>query len=337
MAKRKRLGPAIVAGQGLSGASLGAVPAGLETKSASPPIARVAGDAAAEAAVRELSDEIARARAEGRLVQDIPLADVDAGHLARDRVSTDESELAALAASIAARGQQMPIEVVDKGVSNTPRYGLISGWRRLTVLRRLAEDAPGQSPTIRAVLRRPESAADAYLSMVEENELRVGLSYYERAQVAARATELGVFDSHHSALNGLFPTASKAKRSKIKSFIRVVDELGRSLRYPEAIPERLGLGLSKALEAGKGEYLRAALRLTKQDSATAEQARLAELLARVTRSKPAKKTSADAGGTEIRRTGQTITIRGAMVDDALLEDLRAWLGDRATGEGSGKG
>lgn len=331
MAKRKRLGPAIMAGERLPEGRLDSVPAELETKFAAPPIARVAGDAAAEAAVRELSDEIARARAEGRLVQDIPLEDIDAGHLARDRVSAEEGDLAALAASIAARGQQMPIEVVDKGVSNKPRYGLISGWRRLTALRRLAQDEPEDFPTIRAVLRRPESAADAYLSMVEENELRVGLSYYERAQVAARATELGVFDSHSSALIGLFPTASKAKRSKINSFIRVVEELGASLRFPEGIPERLGLQLSKGLEEGRGDVMRAALRLTNQDTPLAEQTRLKEIVAQVSGSPKAQKQKLTPGVTEVRRKGQVITIKGDKVDDALLNEISAWLRDRTAG------
>ncbi|MEM1232530.1 MAG: ParB N-terminal domain-containing protein [Pseudomonadota bacterium] len=330
MAKRKRLGPAIMAGQSLSDGASDSVPAELETKSATPPIARVAGDAAAEAAVRELSDEIARARSEGRLVQDIALADVDAGHMARDRVSADEGELSALMASIAARGQQMPIEVVDRGVSDTPRYGLISGWRRLTAVRRLAEDAPGRYPTIRAVLRRPESAAEAYLSMVEENELRVGLSYYERAQVVARATELGVFDSHASALNGLFPTASKAKRSKINTFIRVVEGLGRTLRFPEAIPERLGLRLAKALDAGAGPHISTSLKVTAPKSAAEEQARLERIVTRTLASKPARTRPKppQPGGISVSRQGDSITLSGANVDDAFMEELVAWLGQR---------
>jgi ParB family chromosome partitioning protein len=78
-----------------------------------------------------------------------------------------------------------------------------------------------------AVLRRPDTAAEAYVAMVEENEIRVGLSYYERARVAARAAEAGVFEDASAAIDVLFSTASKAKRSKIRSFVRDLRGAGR--------------------------------------------------------------------------------------------------------------
>jgi hypothetical protein len=40
---------------------------------------------------------------------------------------------------------------------------------------------------------------EAYLAMVEENEIRVGLSFYERARIVARAAEAGVFERHRGA------------------------------------------------------------------------------------------------------------------------------------------
>jgi ParB family chromosome partitioning protein len=42
-----------------------------------------------------------------------------------------------------------------------------------------------------ALIRRPETSADAYLAMVEENEIRAGISFYERARLAAEAAKLG--------------------------------------------------------------------------------------------------------------------------------------------------
>ena len=74
------------------------------------------------------------ARALGRMVVTVPLSDVVLDHLVRDRMALDEGEMEALKASLRARGQQTPVELTDLGGG---RYGLISGWRRLTALRRL--------------------------------------------------------------------------------------------------------------------------------------------------------------------------------------------------------
>jgi ParB family chromosome partitioning protein len=99
-----------------------------------------------------------------------------------------------------------------------------------------------------ALMRRPETSADAYLAMVEENEIRAGMSFYERARLAAEAAKLGIYPDPAAAIAALFTSASPAKRSKIGSFVRVHEALGDALRYPTAIPERLGLALAAALD-----------------------------------------------------------------------------------------
>jgi len=250
MAKRRRLDPVP--------SSLGLAERAPETKSmfSAPPIAQVAGEAAATSALREVAGELAAARAEGRMVQRLPLGLIDAAHLVRDRILSDAAEMEVLCASIRARGQQTPVEVVDLG---TGRYGLISGWRRLQALQKLgAEEGaesgvePGKFDTVLALLRRPETSADAYLAMVEENEIRVGLSYYERARIAARAAELGVHPSPQAAIRALFSAASRAKRSKIASFLVIHAALDGALAFASAIPERLGLSLSHMLQEYEG-------------------------------------------------------------------------------------
>lgn len=325
MAKRKRLGPAVITGQGGDAA----LTQTLETQT--PPIARVAGEAAAEAAVRELSDELANALAEGRMVQDIALDDIDEMHLSRDRIVAVASELEALIASIQARGQQMPIEVVDLGADQNPRYGLISGWRRLTALKALRQrtNAP-QFETVRAVLRQPQGAADAYLSMVEENELRVGLSYYERAQVAARASDFDVFDGSADAVQALFPTASKAKRSKINAFVRVFRVLDPVLKFPDTIPERLGLRIAKALDAGQGGLLYDGLREVPSDTPADEHARLEKLLGLKTGSKDTNRVAQASfpGDVSLTRSRGTLKLSGAGVDATLERELTDWLRER---------
>jgi ParB-like chromosome segregation protein Spo0J len=290
------------------------------------PIAHIAGDAAAMAALRELGQAMDSARAEGRLVQNLPLDAIEVDHLIRDRIAADAEEMAALKASLLARGQQQPIDVVDLG---TGRYGLISGWRRLSALRELfQETGEARFGSVLALLRRPEGASDAYLAMVEENEIRLGLSHYERARIAALAADQGVFASPQEALRALFAHASRAKRSKIGSFITLHRALGDALRFPAAIPERLGLALAQAIEADAafGPRLAADLLAHPAASAAEETARLARAL------KPAKTGSAQAeSAKEIRidkaltERGLRVTLTGSGVTEALVQRLAVWL------------
>ena len=136
---------------------------------------------------------------------------------------------------------------------------------------------------MQALVRRPETAADAYVAMVEENEIRLGLSQYERARVAARAADRGVFDDEEAALRALFATASRPKRSRIRAFVALYHGLDAHLRFPAAIPERLGLALVERLREGRGPAIAAAL--AKAAPATPE-AELA-LLDRLARRRPA--------------------------------------------------
>ena len=157
-------------------------------------------------------------------------------------------------------------------------YGLISGWRRLQALKALhAETGEPRFATVQALVRRPETAADAYVTMVEENEIRLGLSHYERARVAALATARGVFESEKAALLALFATASRPKRSRIRAFLEIYHALDGVLRFPAALPERLGLALVERLRAGAGPRIAAALAAAAPATAEAELALLARL------------------------------------------------------------
>ena len=68
--------------------------------------------------------------------------------------------------------------------------------------------------------------------MVEENEIRLGLSQYERARVAARAAARGVFADEEAALRALFATASRPKRSRIRAFLALYHGLDARLALP---------------------------------------------------------------------------------------------------------
>lgn len=214
------------------------------------PIASVAGDASATAALQELSQTLEAARAAGHMILQLELDQLDLDHLVRDRVSVDEADMQTLMQSLKTRGQQIPIEVMEV---STGRYGLISGWRRCqALLRLLNETGDARFGTVLALLRHPDDIPGAYQAMVEENEIRVGLSYFERARIVVKSTDQGVFETQKRALQTLFASASRAKRSKIGSFIPIVRHLEGALKFPGALGERLGLTLSKALEQQEG-------------------------------------------------------------------------------------
>ena len=281
MARRRLTPPAADAGAPVVWEGDGPVPRGVAPP-APPPIARVAAEAAAESALREVGAELASARAEGRLALRIPLTRIEAGWLMRDRLTPEDDDFAALLTSLRAHGQRVPVEVAEIGHdAEGPRYGLISGWRRLTALTRLqAETGEDRFTSALAVLRRPEGAAAAYLAMVEENEIRAGLSHYERARIVARAAEAGVYPGVRQALTGLFGAVSPARRSKIGAFVTLYRGLDGVLRFPAAIPERLGLSLARALEedASFARRLQGRLARAAPTSPEAEQAVLAEAL-----------------------------------------------------------
>ncbi|GAB1481163.1 hypothetical protein MASR2M74_37480 [Paracoccaceae bacterium] len=94
-----------------------------------------------------------------------------------------------------------------------------------------------------ALERRPAGAAEAYVAMIEENEIRQGLFYYERARIVARSVDLGVFSSETLALQWLFAAESRARRSNIGSFLTLYRHLNVGLRFVAAIRKRLGLAL----------------------------------------------------------------------------------------------
>lgn len=352
MAKRKRLTVPPMGGF--------AAPAAPEAKPAlgpglaPAPISRVTGEAAATAALREVAEELSSARSEGRLVLRIALDRIEEGWLVRDRLGIEAEELDSLMASLASHGQRSPIEVADMGEG---RFGLISGWRRVTALRRLlAATGEERFASVLAILRRPETAAAAYVAMVEENEIRLGLSYFERARIAAKAVEAGVFPTEKAALQQLYAAASRAKRSKIGSFLGIYQALDGALRFPAALPERLGLALARRIEEEPGfaEGLAARLAAAGPETAEAELALIAETVAGAGQPDPdgtdphrsdpvgadpepcdspsPRRSRPAAAASEIRpgiflkgARGGEVVLFGPAVDEAFRDRLRDWL------------
>ena len=344
MAKRKRLtapDPARVSPpQEAPAMHPNDIPAGIIPRQRAP-IADVAGQASAVAALEKVAAEMTAARSEGRMVVKLPLEAVSCNYLTRDRVALDESEMEVLTTSLRARGQQTPIEVVQ----TTPgQYGLISGFRRVQALRALSRS--GGDDTVLALVRQPADAAQAYTAMVEENEIRAGLSYYERAHIVRAAVQGDVFASEGAALKALFASASRAKRSKIKSFLPVIEQLGTALRHPNALTERTGLALAARLAADAqfAPRLRDRLRKAQPDQPEAEQALLLKALGDKTpadktlggktaagtntpaRASAAEPAAADAPVVMAFKPG-TLRLTGRGVTPALADKIRALLAE----------
>jgi ParB family chromosome partitioning protein len=240
-----------------------------------PPIAQIASEAAAgssplgaEERLRATRDSADAARFRqaleaGLIVQEIRVIDIRAEALSRDRMTFSREELEELKNSIRAHGLRLPIEVFEEPPTHendTVGYAVISGWRRLMAYRELMTETKGTDfLTIKALVRSPATAADAYVAMVEENEIRSDLSHYERGRVAVMATSQGAFVSVEDAVNELFHAGSKAKRSKIRAFAELHEELGDLLNFAPNLSERQGLRLVGAIRSGMAPDLRRAL------------------------------------------------------------------------------
>ena len=320
----------------------------------------MAGAAARDAGADEMAAFIAEARAGGRLLSEVPLDAIDAHHLHRDRLSADPDdpatgeEMRLLIDSIRARGLQVPLDVMERPGGG---LALVSGLRRLSALRHLhAETGASRFATARVRVVAPADMGDAYRAMVEENELRAGVSFYERARVVVKAVESGAFPDVPEGLRALYGGVPRARRSKVGAFVPVVEALDGVLSHPAALTEKRGLALGAALQgpgaAALAERLRGALE--RADAPEAEQAAIDAVLegaavapptaaapARRPRKAPPPEALPEAPQempkrieiptrmvTVTRDAAQHLTLRGTGVDDALEAELRAWLNAR---------
>ena len=247
------------------------------------PIAQVAAESAAVASPESAAARAARAKAEadaarlqeaetrGLLIAELPIDQIDEAAMIRDRMVMTEEDMQELRLSIAAHGLRLPIEVFETGDGTPPRYGLLSGYRRLHAVRALHTlTGDDRYARIRALIRPRAEADAAFVLMVEENEVREELSHFERGRIAVIAANQGAFANTEDAVNKLFASGSKAKRSKVRSFALIFEELGDMLRFPEALTERRGLRLSTALRGGAETRIRQALSVADPEDAEEE-------------------------------------------------------------------
>ncbi len=206
-----------------------------------------------------------QAQDEGRVLFQLPLADVSTDDLPRDRLALEEvaqsDEMEELKSSIRERGQREPVEVY---VGPDGRYQLKKGWRRFTALSQLfSQTGETRFATITARIEVGEDdRISRYVDMVEENVVREDLSFAEMAQVAITAAQdeaVGEIDPAE-LVSRLYGALHKTKRSYIKNFVFLLGIVGDDLGWPKAIPRNLGVDAARALRTPQeAEALRAQL------------------------------------------------------------------------------
>ncbi|MEE2945453.1 MAG: ParB N-terminal domain-containing protein [Pseudomonadota bacterium] len=315
-------------------------------QSMTPPIAQVAGEAAAVAAMGNIGDRAQAAKdtadaekwreaeTSGRIVERIAINEVQADYLRRDRIDESPEARQELLDSIRQNGLRAPIEVV----ALEDGFGLIAGHRRLEAFQTLAvKDA--EFATIPAFIRSPRDSADAYVNMVEENEVRANLSHYERGRIAVLSAQSGVFETVEDAINRLFESGSKSKRSKIRSFAIVHEALGDLLQFPKELTEKSGLKIAAALRGGAQAKLRAAIG---DRAALTPQQEVAALEKALEATEPSEKDQSrggrpnvnhrlptvfleDGGQVNVQHSenGLKVEVKGRAVDEALAQDIVA--------------
>lgn len=191
-------------------------------------------------------------------------AEIDAHALPRDRTGLDPEALTELETSILLTGLRQPIEVfaIDlpgDAPPEAPRYGLVSGLRRLTAFARIHRDSP--EARIPAFLRTPADIPDAMARMVAENEIRAEISPWEKGRIAVEAVDLGLFDTLDAAVARLYAGLDRHRRTRIRAIAEVVTEIGdRRLTNPETLSQNQLARLAAALRQGYGDLIDHALR-----------------------------------------------------------------------------
>lgn len=221
-----------------------------------------------EAEIRAENDALAqehvRLKKAGLITDLIPLDRIVTDKLIRDRAPGEDAELAELVVSIRDIGLSNPIQVEPRDDGN---YELIQGWRRLSAYRVLLEETGEHELWAKipaGIAARGDVLEALYRRMVDENMVRKDISFGEMAQLAlnyARDPNTSENDPE-KAVSFLFKSAGYQKRSYIRSFIKLVEELGDDLHHIAEIPRALGLALVARLQEvdGLSDAIRSELR-----------------------------------------------------------------------------
>jgi len=266
---------------------------------------------------------------------EIPLSEIDVDALPRDRNVTEAAPMADLEHSVATAGLRQPIEVWELRSPRAPlRYGLLSGFRRLSACR-----AQGHS-MIPAFQRSPSSIPEVMADMVAENEVRIQITPWEKGRFSLAAVNEGHSDTPDAAVAALYPVRSRQTRARLRSFALVAEALEQHLSSPERLSSRQMERLAAALRTGWEKMIAATLAPLRTASPEGQWAALQPLLAESRSDEPAPANPRPRrllylkqGLTirrEMTRTGWILRFsgpearRGGLVDDVLDEVERVF-------------
>ena len=210
---------------------------------------------AAEQQIRAENDQLAheyvQRKADGLVVDLIPLDSIVTEKLARDRIDGDDDTLPELVASIQEVGLSNPIRVQKRADG---QFELVQGFRRLgayKALRAASAHRERYDKIPAAVIFVEEALETLYRKMVDENLVRKDISFAEMAGLAIKYARDAAIecDDPEKAVAILFKSAGYQKRSYIRNFIGLMERIGDVLKYPADISRALGLELCKRLEA----------------------------------------------------------------------------------------
>lgn len=209
-----------------------------------------------EQAIRTENDALAtehvRLKKLGLIVDMIALDQIDAGKLVRDRAGAPDMELEELKDSIRSIGLSNPIRVEKVG----DRYELVQGMRRLSAYRALLEETGREDFAFipAGLVAQGESLEALYRRMVDENLVRKDISFGEMAELARGYAADPQTDCNDAdkAVAILYKSAGYQKRSYIRTFVALLDDIGDMLEHSYAIPRNLGVTLRKRMEEVPG-------------------------------------------------------------------------------------
>jgi ParB family chromosome partitioning protein len=199
-----------------------------------------------------LAHELVRLRNEGLVTELVPLDQIFAEKLTRDRAAGPDPELEELKTSIREVGLSNPVRLERRDGQG---YELIQGMRRLTAYRALLEETGDPAyAAIPAAISSPAAADDSYRRMVDENLIRKDISFAEMGKLATAYADdpANGCPDVDKAVAVLFKSASYTKRSYIRAFASLLMNMGKVLEHPNAIPRNVGVELKRKMDADPG-------------------------------------------------------------------------------------
>jgi ParB family chromosome partitioning protein len=270
----------------------------------------------AEQAIREENDRLAhehvRLKKQGLITDLIPLDAIRFSKLTRDRRTDRDPELDELKESIRSIGLSNPIRVE----ATADGYELVQGYRRFSAFRELYEETgdPAFAKIPAGLIATGEALENLYRRMVDENLVRKDISFGEMAQLALNYAQDAATDCEtvEDAVAKLYASAGRQKRSYIRHFATLLSEIGKHVKFPEAIPRALGLQLEKRVSSEPGVAAKIQSALAASMATTPEkELEILRAHADMKRDQSAKDASSGAAKTTLRLTVPAGTVRCA--------------------------